>query len=220
MESTRDIRRLMEREIRKGSPPLLFERIEYPPNAVNEIASREKLEEVLSYLLRRGAFEGLANDMTRNNVYSENHFGQDCFHMRNNVLERNANYMSVMAYATRRKPVYERKTFVESLPCCFSFPKERLDEYRFTYEGAETYAFPLSRRHILNGLYLMSILHRKQLAFEAAPEHIELPEHRRIFHLNDEDIRAVLFQCLLLDDMHLCDDGLFRANLHTIYLMY
>ena len=220
MESTRDIRRMMEREIRKGSPPLLFDRLEYPQDAVREIDSQEKLEEVLSYLLRRGEYEKLANDMTRNNVYLENHLiSGDKFCRRNNVLERNANYMNIMAYATRRKPIYEHKTFVESVTCCFSFPTERLEKYRFVYEGVETFAFPLSNRYIVNGLFLMCNLHRRELAFGDAPDFIETPEHRDIYHLTENEIRAVLFQCLLLDDMHLGDDGLFRANLHTIYLL-
>ena len=72
MESTRDARRMIEREIKKGSAPLTFDHLEYKPDAVNEITSQEKLKEVLEYFLRVGEYAGFASKMTRNNVYSEN----------------------------------------------------------------------------------------------------------------------------------------------------
>lgn len=52
MESTRDIRRMIEKEIKKGSAPLAFEHIDYRPDAIQEITSESKLKEVLVYLLR------------------------------------------------------------------------------------------------------------------------------------------------------------------------
>ena len=208
---------MIDREIKKGSAPLRFERLDYRENALHEIVSETKLKEVLSYLFRIAEYECLANDMTRNNVYTENHLLRgDSFHRRNNVIERNANYLNVIAYAKRLKPSYENRTFVETVPCFFSFPEEKLSEYRFMYEGKETYAFPLSGKHIINGLYLMSIISRKYLADQEAPIFIDMMTGRQIFHL--ANIRAVLFQCLLLDDMHMVD-GLFEAKLYTIYLL-
>ena len=56
MESMRDIDRAMEREIAKGSCPLRFVKIEFGDSPYQEIASKEKLLEVLSYLLRTGDF--------------------------------------------------------------------------------------------------------------------------------------------------------------------
>ena len=217
MESTRDIRRMIEREIKKGSAPLTFEHIEYRGDALQEITSESKLKEVLVYLLRTAEFENLANDMTRNNVYTENHLIRgDSFHRRNNVMERNANYLNAITYAKRLGPVYDGKTFVETLPCFFSFPEVELDRYRFVYEGNETYAFPLSGKHIINGLYLLSIMSSKDLAGQIMPPYLQGYVNNQIYHL--KDIRAVLFQCLLLDDMHPVD-GLFEAKLHTIYLL-
>lgn len=217
MESTRDVRRLTDREIKKGSAPLSFDHIEYPKDALQEITSEPKLGEVLAYLLRTAEFEGLANDMTRNNVYTENHLirGGSC-HRLNHAVERSASYRNIMGYARRCAPEYDRKTFVETVSCFYSFPAEELVKYRFEYNGEGTYAFPLSGRHIINGLYCMAIMHRKSMAWEKEPDFIRLPQHRQIFHL--ENIRKVLFQCLLLDDMRL-KDGLFEAKLHTVYLL-
>ena len=217
MESTRDARRMIEKEIKKGSAPLTFDHIDYRPDALHKIESESDFKRVLVYLFRIAEYENLANDMTRNNVYTEHHLIKgDSFHRRNNVMERNANYLNVITYAKRLKPEYEGKTYVETVSCFFSFPEDRLDQYRFIYEGIETYAFPLSGKHIINGLYLLSIMNRKNLSSQDIPFYIEGEAEKQIYHLRD--IRAVPFQCLLLDDMHPAD-GFFEAKLYTIYLL-
>mgnify|MGYP006916066137 CR=1 FL=1 len=52
MESTRDIRRLIEREIKKGSAPLTFDHIDYRADALHEIQTESDLKRVLVYLFR------------------------------------------------------------------------------------------------------------------------------------------------------------------------
>ena len=51
MESMRDINRVMEREIAKGSCPLKLDHIEFGDYLYQEITSKEKLLEVLSLSL-------------------------------------------------------------------------------------------------------------------------------------------------------------------------
>lgn len=58
MESLRDVKRVMEREIEKGSCPLQFEYLEFGEKPFQFIESEEKLNEVLSYLLRLGEYRG------------------------------------------------------------------------------------------------------------------------------------------------------------------
>ena len=70
MESMRDTKRIMEREIKKGSTPLQFERIELDATCYQEIASKEKLTEVLQYLHRVGEYKALADKTIINNVYT------------------------------------------------------------------------------------------------------------------------------------------------------
>ena len=60
MESMRDINRVMEREIAKGSCPLKLDHIEFGNYSYQEITSKEKLLEMLSYLLRIGDFKQYA----------------------------------------------------------------------------------------------------------------------------------------------------------------
>lgn len=43
-------------------------------------------------------------------------------------------------------------------------------------------------------------------------------KYSEIFRLNDDYIRAVLFQALILDDLKV-EGGLVTANLHTIFLL-
>ena len=62
MESTRDIRRLIEREIKKGSAPLIFDHIDYRADALHEIQTESDLKRVLVYLFRIAEYENLANE--------------------------------------------------------------------------------------------------------------------------------------------------------------
>lgn len=49
MESLRDVRRVMEREAKKGSCPLMFDRLEFGGKPFQSITSEEKLDEALAY---------------------------------------------------------------------------------------------------------------------------------------------------------------------------
>lgn len=68
MESMRDVNRVMEREIKKGSTPLQFEQLNFGDYSYNEISSQEKLVQVLSYLLRIGEYKSFAGKTIGNNV--------------------------------------------------------------------------------------------------------------------------------------------------------
>lgn len=70
MESMRDTKCIMEREVKKGSTPLSFERIEIDTGSYQEITSEEKLTEVLQYLHRVGNYKSLAGKTVINNVYT------------------------------------------------------------------------------------------------------------------------------------------------------
>ena len=71
MESMRDINRVMEREIAKGSCPLKLDHIEFGDYSYQEIMSQEKLFEVLTYLLRIGDFKQYAGKTILNNIYMD-----------------------------------------------------------------------------------------------------------------------------------------------------
>ena len=71
MESMRDVNRVMEREIKRGSSPLKLDHIEFGDYSYQEIMSQEKLFEVLTYLLRIGDFKQYAGKTILNNVYMD-----------------------------------------------------------------------------------------------------------------------------------------------------
>ncbi len=70
MESMRDTKRIMEREIKKRSTPLSFEQMEIDTDNYQEITSVEKLTEVLQYIHRVGTYKSLAGKTVINNVYT------------------------------------------------------------------------------------------------------------------------------------------------------
>ena len=70
MGSMRDTKRIMEREIKKGSTPLSFEQMEIDTNNYQEITSVEKPTEVLQYIHRVEAYKSLAGKTVINNVYT------------------------------------------------------------------------------------------------------------------------------------------------------
>ncbi len=61
----------MEREIKKGSCPLMFDRLEFGGKPFQFIMSEEKLDEVLAYLLRLKSFRQYAEKTIINNVYMD-----------------------------------------------------------------------------------------------------------------------------------------------------
>ena len=71
MESLRDVRRVMEREAKKGSCPLMFDRLEFGGKPFRFITSEDKLDEVLAWLLRLKAFRQYAEKTIINNVYMD-----------------------------------------------------------------------------------------------------------------------------------------------------
>ena len=71
VESLRDVKRVMEREAKKGSCPLVFDRLEFGIKPFQTITSEEKLNEVLAYLLRLKSFRQYAEKTIINNVYMD-----------------------------------------------------------------------------------------------------------------------------------------------------
>ena len=71
MESLRDVKRAMEREVKKGSCPLMFDRLEFGSKPFQMVTLEEKLDEVLAWLLRLKSFRQYAEKSIINNVYMD-----------------------------------------------------------------------------------------------------------------------------------------------------
>ena len=213
MESMRDINRVMEREIAKGSSPLKLDHIEFGDYSYQEITSEKKMEDVLSYLLRIRDFRQYAGKTILNNVYMDLRGRKPVFKRTRTAIERNNIFATIKRYAKKLKPQYNGDVYLETVRCYFDMSQENLEKCRYTYQGNETYAFLLSDKYIM-ALYTHCLVARKEAAMqEIQIEGFSEKEYAMVRLWNVGD---VLFQALLVDDMK-WDGARISANLYVIY---
>ena len=215
MESMRDMNRAIEREIQKGSCPLRFEQKGFGEYTYNDISSKEKLMEVLSYLLRVGEFEKYATKMVISNVYMDVKFGKPEYHRTHTALERKKNYAAILSYTKKLNPDYEGKVYLETVKYFFTLPPVEREKCKMTYHGEDAVGMILTRKHIL-ALFTHCLVAR---ASDAGEKHTRLDlseKENEMIQLSN--VRTGLFQTLLMDDVKFEDSGIY-ANLCTIYLL-
>ena len=217
MESLRDVKRAMEREVKKGSCPLVFDRLEFGMKPFQIITSEEKLDEVLAWLLRIKTFRQYAEKTIINNVYMD--LDMLCknpqFKRTRSVMDREGIYARVQRYKKRLQPDYGRGLCLETVRCIFTLPEGEAEKYRLTHNGQETYAFIMSNKYIL-GLFTYCEAARKSVVPDGV-EYGHLTEQEQKIVLLD-GVGDVLFQALLLDDVEY-GNGELSANLYTIYCL-
>ena len=233
---SKDLKTLVAKELEKGSTPLMFDSVIVPPEGFREIDSRERLLNVLQYLLRVKEHRKLIwNDtLSANNVYMDVFLGKTDFHRAALITGREEIYQHINWYGGKLKPDYDGKTVIETDVCAFSIAEDELEKCKKTYDGKKAYSFYFGKYQI-RSLYADCLDYRKNMAREGdtlhatdagtqqAASEYESPEaaygkYSELFRLNDDVIRAVLFQCLLLDDLKV-ENGMVFANLYTIYLL-
>lgn len=217
MESLRDVRRAMEREVKKGSCPFMFDRLEFGMKPFQTISSEEKLDEVLAWLLRIKTFRQYAEKTIINNVYMD--LDMLCknpqFKRTHSVIDREGIYARAQRYKKRLQPDYGRGLCLETVRCIFTFPEGEAEKYHITHDGQKTYAFIMSNRYIL-GLFTHCEAARKSVVPDGV-EYRHLTEQEQKIVLLD-GVGEVLFQALLLDDVEY-GSGKLSANLYTIYCL-
>ena len=217
MESLRDVKRAMEREVKKGSCPLMFDRLEFGMKPFQTISSEEKLDEVLAWLLRIKSFRQYAEKTIINNVYMD--LDMLCknpqFKRTHSAIDREGIYARVQRYKKRLQPDYDRGICLETVQCIFTLPEGEAEKCRLTHNGQETYAFIMSNKYIL-GLFTYCDAARKSVVSDGVEYgHLAEQEQRKV---RLECVEDVLFQALLLDDVEYTD-GELSASLYTIYCM-
>ena len=216
MESMRDINRVMEREIAKGSCPLKLNHIEFGDYSYQEITSKEKLLEVLSYLLRIGDFKQYAGKTILNNVYMDLRGKKPVFKRTKTAMERNNIFATIRRYAKKLKPLkpqYNGDVYLETVRCYFDMPQENLEKYRYTYQGNETYAFLMSDKYIM-ALYTHCLVARKEAAMQDL--RVEGFNEKEYEMVRLENVADVLFQALLLDNVSCKEENIY-AEFIRIY---
>ena len=217
MESLRDVKRAMEREAKKGSCPLMFDRLEFGSKPFQPVTSEEKLDEALAWMLRIKTFRQYAEKTIINNVYMD--LDMLCknpqFKRTRSVMDREGIYARVQRYKKRLQPDYDRGLCLETVRCIFTLPEGEAEKYRLTHNGQETYAFIMSNKYIL-GLFTYCEAARKSVVPDGV-EYGHLTEQEQKIVLLD-GVGDVLFQALLLDDVEY-GNGEMSANLYTIYCL-
>ena len=215
MESMRDVNRVMEREIKRGSSPLQLDHIEFGDYSYQEIMSQEKLFEVLTYLLRIGDFKQYVGKTILNNVYMDLRWKKPVFKRTKTIMERNNIFATIRRYVKKLKPQYNGDVYLETVRCYFDISQENLGKCRYTYQGNETYAFLMSDKYI-RALYTHCLVTRKEYAFDSVKSNGLSDMELSMVKL--EGVREVLFQALLLDDVKFEDDKMY-TELSSIYLL-
>jgi len=217
LESLRDVKRAMEREAKKGSCPLMFDRLEFGSKPFQPVTSEEKLDEALAWMLRIKTFRQYAEKTIINNVYMD--LDMLCknpqFKRTRSVMDREGIYARIQRYKKRLQPDYGRGLCLETVRCIFTLPEGEAEKYRLTHNGQETYAFIMSNKYIL-GLFTYCDAARKSVVSDGVEYgHLAEQEQRKV---RLECVEDVLFQALLLDDVEYTD-GELSASLYTIYCM-
>ena len=215
MESMRDINRVMEREIAKGSSPLKLDHIEFGDYSYQEITSEKKLEDVLSYLLRIRDFRQYAGKTILNNVYMDLRGRKPVFKRTRTAIERNNIFATIKRYAKKLKPQYNGDVYLETVRCYFDMSQENLEKCRYTYQGNETYAFVLSDKYIM-ALYTHCLVVRKETVMHGMQGEGFTEKEYGMISL--EKVGDVLFQALLLDDVKLENAKLY-VDFCTCFLL-
>lgn len=216
MESLRGVKRSMEQEIKKGSCPLAFDRIEFGADPFRFLASEGKLDETLAYLLRIHSFRQFAGKAVSNNVYMD--FDLLCrekrFRRARSLAKREEIYLRIQRHKKRMDPDYDGRVCVESVRCYFKLPETELEKCKIACGGQETYAFIMSDRYIL-GLFACCEAARQTAAWDGVEYGHLTGQGQEIVRLEGVDC---LFQALLLDSVERAGDG-FAADLCSVYCL-
>ena len=205
MESKRDILRVIEKEIKKGSAPVAFA-------GYHLVDSQAKMNQLLDYFFRNEEYAALADRQVKSNIYAE--MGKR-LNFRSARSDRERKNMEVTAkrWIKKKHPTFDGDVYVENIRCFLDISKEELEKRKCTVNEQDTTALIFSQKH-LEALYLQCLMHRRN-AMQEVPELKGLSETcNRIYKLQDVD---VLFQCLLMDQMY-WEEKLY-VQFSTVYIL-
>lgn len=214
MESLRDVRRKMQREIEKGrATPLKFEKIILNESYYKMITSAEQYKKILNWLFRLNEYR-TGEATVANNVYMKAMAKTPEFTRTKSVLERMNLSLDALRKTKKISPSFEGDCVLEEAVCYFSLSQEDKDKCRYTYNDNETYGFMMSNPYIM-GLYCECESARAEVAVNTEVNEAD-PVFKKLMGL--ANVNEVLFQCLLLDDVWEYD-GMICAKLYTIYVI-
>lgn len=213
MESQRDVLRVIEKEIKKGSAPVAFAGLGFSEECYHLVDSQAKMNQLLDYFFRNDEYSSLADRQVKSNIYAE--MGKR-LNFRSARSDRDRKNMEITAkkWIKKKHPTFDGDVYVENVRCFLDISKEDLEKRKCTVNKQDTTALIFSQKH-LEALYLQCLMHRRD-AMKEIPELEGFSEtSNRIYKLQDVD---VLFQCLLMDQMDWEEDKLY-VQFSTVYLI-
>ena len=136
------------------------------------------------------------------------------FQLPKTAMERNNIFATIRRYAKKLKPQYNGDVYLETVRCYFDIPQENLEKCRYTYQGNETYAFPMSDKYIM-ALYTHCLVVRKEAAMKDVQ--MEGLTEKEYGMVRLTKVGDVLFQAFLFDDVKF-QTGNIIGELLTIYV--
>ena len=115
--------RAMERESAKESCSLQFVKINLGDIPYQKIASKEKLFEVLSYVLRTGDYGRFVGKGTENNVYMNIKGRKSVFKRTRSFIDYNNIFAAIRSYGKKLKLDFIGNTYLETVQCIFELPE-------------------------------------------------------------------------------------------------
>ena len=213
MESLRNVRRKMEREIQKGrATPLKFEKLCLSEESYKEITNMEQYKQVLNWLFRLNEFRTGEATVT-NNVYMKAMAKKPEFTRTKSIMDRMTLSLEALKLVKKISPSFDGDCVLEEAVCYFSLTKEEMEKCKYTYKDKETFGFMMSNPYIL-GLYCECESARGEIAVNTEVNEGD-SEYKKIMGLSN--IKEVIFQCLLLDDVW-AENEMIGAKLYTIYV--
>ena len=150
-----------------------------------------------------------------NNVYMDLRGKKPVFKRTKTAMERNNIFATIKRYAKKLKPQYNGDVYLETVRCYFDIPQENLEKCRYTYQGNETYAFPMSDKYIMV-LYTHCLVARKEAAMKDVQMEGLTEKEYGLVRL--ENVGEALFQALLFDDIKTEYDKIY-VELYTISIL-
>ncbi len=215
MESLRDVKRQMEREVeKKRAVPLELVDINIDSSeSYKDITSFDHYKQVLNWLLRLNEYR-TGEATVVNNIYMDMKplAKKPEFNRAKSILERMNYSLNAIKYVKKKNPSYDGDCVLEEAICRFSLPDEEKERCSYVYDGKDTYAFSMSNKYLL-GLFCQCEQARADLGMEQQTK-VNLSRNEQIMALTNT--KDVLFQALLLDDVW-ADGADICAKLYTIY---
>lgn len=214
MESQRDVLRMIEREIQKGSVPVWFAGMGFADDTYHLVESQAKMNQLLEYFFRNGEFAVMADKQVRSNVYMDGAGKKPEFRPAKSDRDRRNLEEAAKRWIRKKHPTFDGDVYVENVRCFLELPEEEKEKRKCVVNGEETTALIFRKKHLI-GLYLQCLIHRKEVMQEIPQLEGFSEVCNRIYRLRDVD---VLFQCLLLDQME-WEDGKLYGHFSTVYLL-